>query len=153
MKWREGGEWALSIGEVAERLEMSRAHIQLSRHFTYLTAHSQTLPLLHLRHNTFSNPSFAFPTSQALRLRHLVSRPWNQQSHTSNAQWLIRCDQGGNRRGRMRNYVLIAYVYCWSVESQRHQTKRFPPWSRSNSEPFSVCSDKWTVQLCLKSAN
>ena len=24
-------------------------------------------------------------------------------------------DQGGNRRGRMRNYVLTTYVYCWST--------------------------------------
>ena len=41
-----------------------------------LTAHSQTLPLLHLRHRSFSNPSFASPTSQALHLNHLASRPW-----------------------------------------------------------------------------
>ena len=41
----------------------------------YVTDHSQTLPLLHLRHSSFSNPSFASPTSQALYLRHLASRP------------------------------------------------------------------------------
>ena len=43
--------------------------------FTYVTAHSQTLPLLHLHHSSFSNPSFASPTSQALHLRYLASRP------------------------------------------------------------------------------
>ena len=42
---------------------------------TYITAHSATLPLLHLNHSSFSNPSFAFPMSQALHLIHLVSRP------------------------------------------------------------------------------
>ena len=42
------------------------------RRFTYVTAHSQTLPLLHLRHSSFSNPSFASPTSQALRLIHVA---------------------------------------------------------------------------------
>ena len=31
--------------------------------FTYVTTHSPTLPLLHLRHSSFSNPSFASPTS------------------------------------------------------------------------------------------
>ena len=36
--------------------------------------HSPTLPLLHLRHSSFSNPSFASPTSQALHLRHLANR-------------------------------------------------------------------------------
>ena len=46
------------------------------RHFTYVTAHSPTLPLLHLRHSSFSNPSLASPTSQTLHLIHLASRPW-----------------------------------------------------------------------------
>ena len=43
--------------------------------FTYVTAHSPTLPLLHLRHSSFSYPSFASPTSQALHLIHLASSP------------------------------------------------------------------------------
>ena len=42
--------------------------------FTYVTAHSPTLMLLHLCHSSFSNPSFASPTSQALHLIHLASR-------------------------------------------------------------------------------
>ena len=46
------------------------------RLFTYVTwptahekgpAQSPTLPLLHLRHSSFSNPSFISPTSQALQ--------------------------------------------------------------------------------------
>ena len=43
--------------------------------FTYVTAHSPTLLLLHLHHSSFSNPSFASPTSQALQLIHLASHP------------------------------------------------------------------------------
>ena len=34
------------------------------RRFTYVSAHSPTLPLLHLRHSSFYSPSFASPTSQ-----------------------------------------------------------------------------------------
>ena len=34
------------------------------RRFTYVTAHSPKLPLLHLRHSSFSNPSVASSTSQ-----------------------------------------------------------------------------------------
>ena len=34
------------------------------RRFTYVIAHSPTLPLLYLRHSSFSNPSVASPTSQ-----------------------------------------------------------------------------------------
>ena len=50
--------------------------LQPFRRFTYVTAHSPTLPLLHLRLSPFSNPSFASPTSQ-VHLIHLASRPWN----------------------------------------------------------------------------
>ena len=32
--------------------------------------------------------------------------------------------------------MLTAYVYRWSVESQRHQTKRFSPWSLSTQHAF-----------------
>ena len=52
---------------------------KLSTRFTYITAqsptlpslylcpaHSPTLPLLHLRHSSFSNPSFALRTSQLI---------------------------------------------------------------------------------------
>ena len=46
------------------------------RRLTYVTAHSPTLPLLPLRHSSFSNHSFASHTSQALHLRHLASRSW-----------------------------------------------------------------------------
>ena len=36
------------------------------RCFTYVTAHSPTLPSLYLRHSSFSNPSLALPTSQLI---------------------------------------------------------------------------------------
>ena len=42
--------------------------LQPFRHFIYVTAHSPTILSLYLRHNSFSNPSFACPTSQALHL-------------------------------------------------------------------------------------
>ena len=54
----------------------SQLILQPFRCFTYVTPHSPTLPLFHLRHSSFSNPSFAFPTSQALHLIRLASRPW-----------------------------------------------------------------------------
>ena len=41
-----------------------------------VTTHSPTLLLLHLHYSSFSNPSFASPTSQALHLIHMASRPW-----------------------------------------------------------------------------
>ena len=53
----------------------SQLILQPFRRFTYVTVHSPTLPLLHLRHSSFSNPSFASTTSQALHVRHLASRP------------------------------------------------------------------------------
>ena len=40
--------------------------LQAFHHFTYVTAHSPTLPSLYLHHNSFSNPSVASPTSQII---------------------------------------------------------------------------------------
>ena len=46
----------------------SQIILQYFRCFTYVTAHSPSLSLLHLRHSSFCNPSFASLTSQALHL-------------------------------------------------------------------------------------
>ena len=40
--------------------------LQALRHFTYVTAHSPTLPSLYLRHSSFYNPSVASLTSQLI---------------------------------------------------------------------------------------
>ena len=81
-----------SFANPSVALPTSQLILQRFRCFTYITAHfptllslllhhrqsrahSPTVPSLHLRHNSFSNPSFASPTSQALQLRHLASRP------------------------------------------------------------------------------
>ena len=69
-----------SFSKLSVTLPTSQLILQPFRRFTYVTAHSQILPLLHLRHSSFSNPSFASPTSQALHLIYLAS----QQSSFSN---------------------------------------------------------------------
>ena len=49
----------------------SQLILQPFRCFTYVTAHFPTFPLVHLRHSSFSNPSFAhYPTFPPLHLRH-----------------------------------------------------------------------------------
>ena len=90
-------EMSCDVGEVTERLENELCYdyyyelcsfsnlsvtsptpqliLQPFRRFTYVTSHSPTLPLLHLRHSSFSNPCFASPTSQALHLIHLARCP------------------------------------------------------------------------------
>ena len=69
------------VGKATEGLEnelwrrWAELILQSFRHFTYVKTHSPTLSLLYLRHSSFSNPSFASPTSQALHLIHMASRP------------------------------------------------------------------------------
>ena len=63
-----------SISKLSVTSPTSQLILQPFHSFTYVTAHYPTLPLLHLRHSSFSNPSFASPTSQALHLIHLASR-------------------------------------------------------------------------------
>ena len=50
------------VGDATEGLLI----LQPFRHFTYVTAHSPSLPSLHLRHSSFSNPSVASSTSQLI---------------------------------------------------------------------------------------
>ena len=72
VKRRKGWRMSCDVGEV----HTSQFILQPFRRFTYITAHSPTLLLLHLRHSSFSNPSFASPTSQVHHLIYLASRPW-----------------------------------------------------------------------------
>ena len=54
---------------------MSQLILQPFRRFIYATAHSPTLPPLHLRHKSFYNPSVVSSTSQALHVLHLANHP------------------------------------------------------------------------------
>ena len=47
-------------------MERALLILQPFRRFTYVIAHSPTFPLLHLRHNSFSNPYVVSPTSQII---------------------------------------------------------------------------------------
>ena len=93
------------IGEETEGLESSFSKLSVTspssqlilqpfRRFTYVKAHSPNLPLLHLRHSSFSNPSFSCPTSKTLHLRHLANRPCTLHyvSKFSNAKFLSKND-------------------------------------------------------------
>ena len=91
-KASEGLEKSCDVDEVTEMLENDQSSLPTSRFilqpfrcFTYVTVHSPTLPLLHLRHSSFSNPSFASLTSQDFHLHHLASRPWYLVERHSNA--------------------------------------------------------------------
>ena len=53
----------------------SQVILQSFRRFNYATSHSTTLPPLHLCHRSCYNPSVVLPTSQALHVLHLASRP------------------------------------------------------------------------------
>ena len=61
-----------SFSNLSVTSSTSQLILQPFRRFTYVTAHSPTLPLLH---SSFSNPSFPSLTSQALHLIHLASPP------------------------------------------------------------------------------
>ena len=84
-RWCDGKVWEWAELRAVEQSSFSKlsgtsptSHLILQPfpRFTYVTTHSLTLLLLHLRHSSFSNPSSASSTSQALNLRHLASRPW-----------------------------------------------------------------------------
>ena len=55
-----------SFSKLSVTSHTSQLILQPFRRFTYVTTHSPTLPLLHLRQSSFSNPSLSSLTSQAL---------------------------------------------------------------------------------------
>ena len=55
-----------SFSKLSVTSPTSQLILQPFRCFTYVTAHSPTLPFLHLHHSSFSNPSVASPTSQLI---------------------------------------------------------------------------------------
>ena len=58
-------DWRISC-DVREATEGLGLILQPFRHFTYVTAHSPSLPSLHLRHSSFSNISVTSPSSQLI---------------------------------------------------------------------------------------
>ena len=80
--------------------------LQPFRHFTYVTTHSPTLPPLHLRHSSFSNPSFASPTSQALHLIYLASRPWKEPLWRASIPGIYRIPKRTHSASKSHNYTL-----------------------------------------------
>ena len=92
----------------------SQLILQPFRRFTYVAAHSPTLSLLHPRHSSFSNPSFASPTSQALHLIHLASRPWS-------------CGVCVERMGDCYESNLYNYWYSFPSLPRFHSNSSFIP--------------------------
>ena len=111
-------KWRAHSPTFTVTLPTSQLILQPFRRFTYVTAHSQTLPLLHLRHSSFSN-LFASPTSQALHLIHMASRPWQTNTHTHTH---THCHL---------NYVVILCKFLDSLEllsgmKRKHGASRIP---------------------------
>ena len=91
-QWK-GWRMSCDVGKVTERLEndqspfsnlsvalpTSQLILQPFCCFTYVTAHSPTLPSLHIRHSSFSSPFVASPTSEFIlqhfrRLTYVTAR-------------------------------------------------------------------------------
>ena len=63
--WLTGGR-RLTPASTAPLPALGEPHSPAFCCFTYITAHSPTLLLLHLHHSSFCNPSSASPTSQLI---------------------------------------------------------------------------------------
>ena len=109
----------------------SQLILQPFRRFTYVTVHSPTLPLLHLCHSSFSNPSFASPTSQAL---HLASRPWVKVSPFTKCRpftlihsWYLRANDCVSRIIAAASATRATSSSGVSILCLVHQTLHLPP--------------------------
>ena len=114
---------------------MSRAYTELCSfsnlcHFTYVTTHSPTLPSLHLRHSSFSNPSFASPMSQAL----LILQPFRHftyvraQSPTLPSLYLRHCSFSNLSVALPTSQLILQPFRCFSyVTSSSLNSPDEPP--------------------------
>ena len=91
----------------------SQLILQPFRRFTYVTAHYPTLPLLHLRHSAFSNPSFACATSQALHLTSPGDPPMQLKCLSQNVQ---QCRLTETRRSTWSfSYIKVSMTKTYSL--------------------------------------
>ena len=118
-RWRDGKIW-----------EWAELILQAFRQFTYVTAHSLTLPLLHLHHSSFSNSSFASPTSLPLHLRHLASRPCCGLGITVTSHEV----GSGSNLGQVN---FLVEVFSGFSRNRKTNVRKFEPHS---SQTFSVHS-------------
>ena len=83
----------------------------------YATAHSPILPLLHLRHSSFFNPSFASPMSQALHLRLLDLKTWNFEFADIGLTWdnLFSSATGGDYSVGLIWVMLIVDIFIYNI--------------------------------------
>ena len=65
-RWSDGKLGSFSKISITSPTSQLILILQAFRHFTYVTAHSPTLPSLYLRQSSFYNPSVASPTPQLI---------------------------------------------------------------------------------------
>ena len=113
---------------------MSKLILQPFLCFTYVTAHSPTLLLLDLHHSSFSNTSFASPTSQALHLCHLASRPCHKES------FHCTCKRTYSR------HFKTAFFWCLFETSRSFKLLLFKS-SKKKGKVFKTTSHKLSLQF------
>ena len=122
----------------------SQLIVQPFRCFTYVTAHSPTLPLLHLRHSSFSNPSFASPTSQAFHLIHLASRPCPNNFQTSYPMYIVPYQNSPTPQITFPNFEkcarekLLKYIFPHLINMGKFSNSHYDPDICLRSLKFSI---------------
>ena len=150
VKQRKGWRMSFDVGKAREGLEnaQSRAHspsftyatsptsqliliLQAFRHFTYVTAHSPTLPALYLRQNSISNPSAASPTSQ------LILQPFFRLSYVTGFSLTSPGEQP-------TLYVGLYETACAAQQSSQAHCQTYQLWRKEKM---------WSCLILYKSRN
>ena len=130
-----------SFSKLSVASPTSELTLQPFPRFTYVTAHSPTIPLLYVRHSSFSNASFASPTSQDFHLCRLASRPWLPIEHS-----------GGLLSDKMSGLVKVIWGEIFGVLQEKRkqfvqgtseQTKKINFWRGLPGTYSALCSSDW----------
>ena len=121
------------VGEVTERLENELCYdynyelcsfSKPFRHFTYVTAHSPTLPSLYLRHNSFFNSSVASPTSQ------FILQPFFRFSYVTGSSL--------TSPGEPPMHIYVSYKIFAKYCGRHWQNKALIDWHKCSSSFLSI---------------
>ena len=141
-RWRK---WkSCDVREAKEGLENELCSFLKLCHFTYVSAHSPTLPSLYLRHSSYSNPSVASPTSQFILQPFFRFSYVTRFSLTSPGEppmldsWV--CDRYVDARGRNEQVTTRTLQEWWLAASNQYLSHTFE----------FITSDSWAIAFRKK---
>ena len=111
--------------------------------------HSPTFPSLHLRHNSFSNPSVALPMSQLILQPFFLFSYVTSSSLNSPGQPPMQSSGSGSIPGRVKDYNLYPGTGCAFYLVLMEALTFY--WPEIRGDPIYSCLEVWSIACGYRS--